>query len=693
MSVIEQLHRLQSKVMRAAMYAAVLGCLTTAVAAQQPPATERAAAVIVLDGSNSMNARLPNDKNFKFVSVREALRASLPKIEGTEVGLAAFGARRASDCNDAEVIVPPTTDTSRVNGALERFQPRGFSPVVLALRNAAKALPQGVTKASIVLVLDDLASCRGEDPCAVASALKRENPALAVHVVVLGPRPVDLPVLACMVRQTGGQLFQVTDGPGVAPAIEEALTVAGNQRRSAPQPASVAVAPSTKAAPAPIAAARRPLAAGSPPSFDTTQPGLHVSARLNDSAPPLWAPTSWRIWRADQPRAAEQDTPETASNRTLVVEATAPTLSRQLPNGRYEIEAKSGLVAVRRTVEIIGSGPTLAPVDLNAALLNIAAPQTKGAAAAPETTLEVSSVGSTNTPLWVARAGAHDLVVPPGSYRVSATAGLATADRVLTVGQGVTGDAVIPLEAGHLIVEEQSTAPAEAHASTQIVLETDDPESTAGRREVYRVQANRLDLTLPAGSYLLTVRRAGAEQRDRIQIKPGETVRRAGVLSSVRLRLISRIGTAFPRGMPIFYRIERIDIPTRSMHRWGEAEPIFVVSPGRYRIEARIGGQNAVALREIDVRASPPDQQIELDTGAGGIQLKLSGTNAGLGFGDVYWQIFSDRGEAVWRTGQAEPLMALGPGRYRARAELRDRTVEQSFDVRSGDSRVIEVGG
>ncbi len=702
MSFIRRAIRMRTTLMtmpaRAAALAGALGLafIAPAFAQQQPSPAQRAAAVIVLDGSNSMNARLPNDRNFKFVSVRDALRASLPKIEGTEVGLAAFGARRARDCNDAEVIVPPSTDQSRVTSALDRFQPRGFSPVVLALRTAAKALPQGVSKASIVLVLDDLASCRGEDPCAVAGALKRDNPALAVHVVVLGPRPVDLPVLACMVRQTGGQLFQVTDGPGIAPAIEEALSVAGIQRQTATQP--VAAAPATTTPGTQRPAARLASAAPNASSFDTTQPGLHVSARLADGAPHLLAPTAWRIWRTDQPRSPEPNTDEPGAqerpaNQVLVVEAIAPTLSRQLPVGRYEIEARSGLVTARRTIEITTSGPTLAPVDLNAALLKIAAPLAKGAAPAAETTLEVSDIGTTNAPVWVARTGARDLVVPPGSYRVRATAGLATAERVLTVGQGVSGDAVMPLDAGHLVVEEQSPATANAQGGTQIILETDDPDSSAGRRELYRAQANRLDLAVPAGSYLLTVRRAGAEQRDRIQVKPGETVRRAGVLAGVRLRLLSRIGTGFPRGMSVAYRIERVDVPSRPMHRWGEPEPIFIVSPGRYRIEARIGGQNAVAVREVDVRTAPPDQQLELDTGAGGIQLKISGANGGLGLGDVYWQIFSDRGEPVWRTGQAEPLMALGPGRYRARAELRDRTLEQSFDVRSGDSRVIEVGG
>ena len=164
---------------------------------------QRASAIVILDGSNSMNARLPNDKALKFVTVRDALRTTLPKLTpGTEVGLAAFGARRVNDCSDAEVIAPPAADFAPVLGALDRFQPRGFSPVVLSLRLAAKSLPPTASKASLVLVIDDLASCRGEDPCAVAGELKKQNPALAIHVVGLGLRPSDAEVLSCMVRQT-----------------------------------------------------------------------------------------------------------------------------------------------------------------------------------------------------------------------------------------------------------------------------------------------------------------------------------------------------------------------------------------------------------------------------------------------------------------------------------------------------------
>lgn len=669
-----------------AMLAATSVTLGAASASAQQ--AERAATVVVIDGSNSMNARLPGDRAFKFVTVREALKASLPGIAGTEVGLAAFGHRRASDCNDAEVIVQPTADASRVAGALDRFQPRGFSPVVLAVRNAARALPAGVGKASIVLVLDDLASCRGEDPCAVAADLKRQNPALAIHVVVLGPRPVDLPVLACMVRQTGGQLFQVSDGPGVAPAIAEAMKLAGRDRRQAPVATSAAAAVTTAAAP--MAAARR----AAPPGLeiDLTRPGLHLTARLNAGGPALLVPVVWQIWRAGSER----------SEAAPLVEATAPALSHVLPNGRYDVEATAGLVKIRRSIEITSQGPTPVTIDLDAALLAIAAPSARGAASIPDTTLTVSAIGATadakeahGAPLWIGRGGRHDLVVPAGSYRVTAAAGLAQAVRVVTAGAGIAAEVDVALNAGRLVLDPGAPGSAgdDTGAVTQFVLETDDPDGKAGRRELHRAVGRRLDLAVPAGSYLMTMRRDGAELRERYLLKPGDTLSRPVMLPVARVRFAGRLGNAGTAGLPAAYRVERLDAPFRVLQRWGEAEPVIELSPGRYRVEARLGAQNAVAVREVDLRAAAGEQRLDLDTGAGRVQLKLAGENAGLGLGEVYWQILTEQGVAVWRTGQPEPVIALLAGRYIVRVSSRERSHERAVDVRVGDNGTIEVGG
>lgn len=629
--------------------------------------------MIVLDGSNSMNGRLPNDKALKYVTVLDAMVASLAKgTGGTAVGLTTFGARRPSDCSDVEVAVQPAPGGSGVVAALERFQPRGFSPVVGALRAAARALPAG-GRASIVLVLDDLASCRGEDPCKIAAELKQQNPSLSIQVVGLALRPQDQPVLACVAKETGGQLINVTDGPGVAPAIQKAFELAGLQD-----------VPALKREPAPAAALRQPAELAprdrvSPSGLDESRPGLHLSARLVEGGPPLAVPVRWRIW----PEAAVKDAPP-------LVEATAPVLSRVLPDGRYVVEAEAGLVTVRRPFEIASQGATPMPVVLNAALLSLKAPLAVGSDAAPGTVLTLGAgrgaapSGAQRAPLWIGRTSATDLVVPAGDYTVVAADGLARAERALSVAAGAASAVELALGAGRLAIETEDQAPA------QIMIEADEPESASGRREIHRAVAAGLETTLPAGTYFVVLRRGGVETRERISIRPGETTSRKVAVAFARARLVAR-GATPVSGFAVSYRIERLDAVAPPIQRWGEAELVLDLTPGRYRFEARIGAQNAIAIREAEIRAGF-ETRLDLDPGMGSVRLKPAGGPGGLGLGTVYWQIFDERGAAVWRTGQAEPLLALAAGRYRVRAETRDKTVERVMEIRAGDTGIVEIG-
>ena len=140
------------------------------------------------------------------------------------------------------------------------------------------------------------------------------------------------------------------------------------------------------------------------------------------------------------------------------------------------------------------------------------------------------------------------------------------------------------------------------------------------------------------------------------------------------------------------YRIERLDASPRVITRGGEAEPVIDLSPGRYRFEARIGAQNAVAVREVEIKAGA-ESRIELNTGAGGIRLKLPAQAGSLGFGEVFWQVRNDAGQTIWRTSLIEPLMVLAPGRYTVMVEMRDKVLERTFDVRAGDNRTVEISG
>lgn len=663
------------------------------IAAGPAAAQQAASTIIILDGSNSMNGRLANDKAFKFATVRDAMRGALPKA-GANLGLVTFGARRLSDCTDVDVAVPLSPGPGPVIEALERFQPRGFSPVVLALRTAAKAISAAAGKHNIVLVLDDLASCRGEDPCAVAADLKRQNPALTIHVVGLGLKPADASVLACIVRQTGGRLFEATDGPSVAPAMEQAFVAAGGQT------AGQSAAPELVAA-APAKPAVDRIDSAAVVRANDNLPGLHLSARLTDSGPPLLIPVEWRILR--QGVSGQEDPVHVVS---------AAFLSRELPVGRYLIDVRAGLVSVTQPVEITSSAPMPVSVSLNAARLGLSLSfgNERPANAADVSSRAVMSVQAhrpagevrTGETSWIERASRRDLIVPPGSYLIAGEDGLVRAAQELTVAAGDNKAVSLILKGGRLVLETPGRPVGPGQPAHQLIVEEDDPDIAGGRREVIRSVMGPLDVALPVGAYRVSVSSGVVQTFERVVVRPGELVRRSLALGGMRVRLVARMGSTLPAGLAVTYKIERIDGASRALIRDGDPEAVMELPPGRYRIESRIGGQNAMAVREVDVRSGDArggevrgssEQRIELDTGAGSVQLRIGGGMSGLGFGEVFWQVFDDQGRVVWRTGAAAPVLALLPGRYRTRADVRGRNLEREFDVRTGESGVVEVGG
>jgi hypothetical protein len=57
----------------------------------------------------------------------------------------------------------------------------------------------------------------------------------------------------------------------------------------------------------------------------------------------------------------------------------------------------------------------------------------------------------------------------------------------------------------------------------------------------------------------------------------------------------------------------------------------------------------------------------------------------------VFWDVKDETGMTVWTTGQSEPSAALQAGRYRIRAETREKRYERAVELRAGDARVVEL--
>jgi Ca-activated chloride channel family protein len=250
-------------------------------------------------------------------------------------------------------------------------------------------------------------------------------------------------------------------------------------------------------------------------------------------------------------------------------------------------------------------------------------------------------------------------------------------------------DANLTFGAGRLKVKASDRDGGATLDRVTIRVTEDDADSPDGRREVARSTATEPEFTLSAGTYYISARQGQAEVRERVLVNAGDDVARTLILAQGRLSLQSRLaGASTPIDNNIAYRIERIDRPQEVVNVRTATARVDLPA-GRYRVESRLGGQNARISREIDIRAGAP-ASMAFEHLAASVQLKLA-TILSAGSGDVLWNIRDAQDRSIWQSMQAQPRAYLSAGRYKIIAESRDRRGRAEIEVKSGDTRVIEV--
>ena len=638
--------------------AAGLGLMLAGLAWAGDPAS----LIVVFDGSGSMWGSIEGAKTSKLVLAREGVRRGLGKINPlTRVGVASFGHRRG-DCGDVEVLrAPEPLDVQRILEPLEKLNPRGRGPLTLALREAAKSLPTSGKK-SLLLIHDDADNCQ-QDLCTVAGELRAAN--IAVHVVGLALKAEDTAKMACLPQLTGGRFFAASTAADVAPTIEQALLIAGGEGPPAEQTA--------------LAAPAAPVAADAPP-------GLYLRALLAPSGAPIGLPLHWTVSVEGNP------------DQILFSErATSPTVAAG--PGRYLIQARDGAVSARGTVEVQDKGPTLAPLALNAGLLRISARLGRAGVALEDAIVTIADAGQADAPPKDASLGTlvgvykgSDVMalLPAGRFVVRVEVGLVHAERSIVVPQGSQGHLDVVLDAARLQVFSVGRDGSGGLEAPIFSVDEDDPDAPKGRREVARSAMRQADFILPPGTYYVVARQGGIEARERLALGPGEGARRALAVAVGRLALATKVPGLEARSDPVAYRVERIDVANAEPIITSRPMPVLVLAPGRYRVEGRYGTVNARSVREVEVKPGQT-QQLTLEPQAATAKLRLLARAGGAGGGDVFWEIRDEAGKTVWTTAEPEPSATLQAGRYVIRAEVRERSYDRAVELRSGESRLVEV--
>lgn len=176
-------------------------------------------AVFILDGSGSMLGAA--GAQTKMDAAKAVLEKVVPAIPPeVRVGLAVYGHRRAQDCADIEIVIPPgSNDRAGLLAQVRAIQPKGMTPIAAAVTQVADLVKARAAETTIVLVSDGQETCGG-DPCAVVKALKAGGINFIMHVVGFDVTEQDKEQLSCIAEAGGGKYFAAADADALLEALE-----------------------------------------------------------------------------------------------------------------------------------------------------------------------------------------------------------------------------------------------------------------------------------------------------------------------------------------------------------------------------------------------------------------------------------------------------------------------------------------
>jgi Ca-activated chloride channel family protein len=616
---------------------------------------------------------LANERAAKFDLARAALRLALAKsAPSVRLGLVSFGHRRKADCSDVETIaLPQAGPAETVLTAIDKLNPKGKGPLALALKEAAKLVEPG-SPGSVILIHDGPDNCQ-QDPCAAAMEIAKANPRLAVHVIGLALEKADAQRMSCVATATKGKMFDVRDALSLNTSIAEAVKLANlDQSISSGEPQATNDTPAASAPDAPVGA-----------------PGVRLSAALAANGPALSRPITWRI--------AKNETP----NDTLL-QRSAAEVAEDLTPGKYLVDASLGATKVQQVIEVGNDGPTKVRLTLNAGTVKLMARATKAGdpianpvlsiAAAPE-----ASGGAPRVlePVWIGRDPDAEVIVPAGSYVARVEDGLASREAAVTVAPGGLSDAQLVLGAGRLELTAITQAGGAPLDKVTFAISEDDPEASGGRREIARSAAPQASFVLPAGTYYVAATSGAAEARDRIAIGAGGDVKHTIILNVGRAILSAQLDGAAPaKDEEIYFRVLRVDDqareavrsanPAPEVARSTNATPDFVLTPGRYRFEAQLAGENVRAAADVDIAAGK-EFRITLKLESGEVTIRPAGASPA-----SIWEIKDGVGRTVLRSGLGGSKTArLAPGRYVLHSGSGSN--DRSFELKPGAQQTIDL--
>ncbi len=199
---------------RCLLAALVSGLLLSPGAYAEQPTNDL---ILVLDASNSMWGQIDGEN--KIVIARRAVGSLIDDLpDAAEVGLVAYGHRREGDCSDIEQLqaVGPLAKEP-LKATINAVTPKGKTPITASLE-AAFAMIEGESAASVILISDGLETC-SRDPCEAVRTAKSSGLPFVLHVVGFDVANEDTTQLECAAQAGGGLFLSVENSEQLSEAL------------------------------------------------------------------------------------------------------------------------------------------------------------------------------------------------------------------------------------------------------------------------------------------------------------------------------------------------------------------------------------------------------------------------------------------------------------------------------------------
>jgi len=677
---------------RAILYAlaviAIFGVCAQKNSAHAQSETAAATVMLILDGSGSMWGKLGTGEQTKLGLSQKLLIDALAKPNPKlNLGFASFGHRRAGNCSDAQVVVPPGPATlDDVRQRIAKLNPRGKGPLSLALQKAAASIDPSVSS-SIVLIHDGYDNCR-QDPCKTADEIASSHPNLAIQLVSLDLPESTTSAMSCVAKKTGGKAYVVRNEAEFRTAMQSAMAI------TMLRPPKAAKRLTDKPSPG----------SGQQAAAKTGPPRVRLVAGFKTDAGQRIRDVTWRIVSP-------------ADLQNVLIEKRTTEFAEPIPPGRYIVRATAGLAQAEQQITVREKGETRARVILNAGVLTFthSAQQNVGAETVDPMFLSLrgqsdDAAPNDERPIWIGAAKKTDqLIVPTGRYALNVERGAISKTVDVHVASGKVTDINTDLDGGLLILDSKTGAAPQTSQTVQTgpavpaplqtliknvayTITTDDPSAPGGRREVSRSASPHAKFQLPPGTFYAEAQLGEAKRERRFAIGGGQVVRHEFRFDVAQVRLDARLGTrAVPKTTPVSFKAYPLSqSPRSSAIRFNKRNANLVLPTGRYRFEAEVAGKVHGKSPAMDVRPGS-SQTITISLDAGELSLKPTlPTVRGFSATNRY-QVRDSSGVIVWRGRADRPISTLLPPGSYALEKRSNPSQKQNFEVRVGENTSIEL--